>query len=209
MNSTINSRIKDDDIMRIFARVSTSLIFISQAYAYCESYFSIEANIANQIKGSPFEFSRITYQYFMVIQFCKLFEKSKNKQQADSSLIKLNELVYEKNKQLYNLYNDNSSTITQIKTSDTFKLFKILRDKIYTHSDNHELNLLLKFRFLTELQLSEFKKQMIKTISIFNTINNFYGEDVTFHNWYDSNTPRNFLKNYFKFKESFIKNIRK
>lgn len=208
MPAKFNLDQEDENIKRIIERAATTMLFVSQAYSYCASYFTADIKVSNAALEEPIKFARITQQFFMVIQFCKLFEISKNKKQADSSLFKLNDLIHDKYKQQYSSYQSITADLENIKNSPTFTLFKTLRDKTYAHADDDKINLQLKFRFLTQLQVSEFKDELIKATQVFNQIHHFYGKDLTFHNWYDSSTPKNYLKNHTRNKEFFKKHYK-
>jgi hypothetical protein len=204
-----NVKLQDEEvaIKRVFDRISTSFIFISKGFAALQSYFTLDTEQTKKIKTHPLEFAKITYQYFMIIQFCKLFETSKDKKQADSSMIKLNELIKNKYDSKYISHGINQRELDSILSSPTVKLCKTLRDKTYAHADNHAMNQQLKFKFLSKDQLADFKITLLDCIKIFNRMNAYYGMDVTFHNFYDDSTPANFLRNYFREKEYYYKNI--
>ena len=74
MGPTIKLQDEDASIKRVFDRISTSFIFISKGFAALQSYFILDTEQTKKIKTHPLEFAKITYQYFMIIQFCKLFE---------------------------------------------------------------------------------------------------------------------------------------
>lgn len=202
---------EDQEIVRMFDVISTTITFVSQSYSYFYnfSYGNLSEEERRLTYNEVFRFYKMTSQFFMVIQFCKLFESHSKNQEGDSSLIKLNNKLSAKYRSEYKKHSENVSLSKELVKSDIFQYVKQLRNKSYAHAENHPLNSPLKFVLLKEDQLIEFKNILLLSIKILNNCYSFYDTSTTFHHFYDSTTPANFIKNYSEAKKVWIENNRR
>lgn len=159
----------------------------------------------NQRQKPPLLFHRDCFQYYLTIQICKLFEVAKQKNQANSSLYKLNEVLFEKYSTAHSRYQHVKDELEGFIASDLYKHLRNLRDKTYAHSDHHSLNTPLKFFRLTEVQIREIGDVIVQLQRLFNDCVLLYGEEYTFHNLYLDSSPRNYLNNNFRSRSFFGK----
>jgi len=200
---------EEEGIKRLFNTISTTFIFISQAYCQFEAFsfgdFTDEEIL--QLKNEIFTFQVASFQFFMVVQFCKFFEKYRPEgTDGDSSLKKLNETLYKKYPDIFDKYAENRKLIQEIERNKIFKLVKDLRNKSYGHSENHPLNRPMGFILFNKTQTEQFKEMLIKAISIYKNCLGLYDIGITFHNWYDSSSPNVFLKQYLRTKAFWKEN---
>lgn len=183
--------------------ITNTFVHISQAYVnyFTYSFERIPFEDNQQRRKSPLLFHRMNFQFFLVVQVCKLFEE---KDAAISSLFALNKKLHNRYPKIYSAYNDVSTWIANTKKSTIYKKLKELRDKAYAHSDKHEFNAPLKFVFLTELETIECKTLLVQSEQMLNKCIAIYGRTYIFHNLYDSSTTRNYLKSNFRSRRFFF-----
>lgn len=202
---------EDVEIIRTIENCSTSIIFVSEAFANFKAfcYADFEEEYRKQLKESPLNFYAICFQNVMVLQILNLFETfpQRDKKRANSSLIKINEILHQKYQSEYSIYSKTRVDLLELMELSFFRHLKTLRDKSYAHSENHDENMPLRFKFFTATQIEQFSSFLLRVIEIFNRYHGFYGRDITFHNIYNSTTPMNFLKGYFRNRDFFKKNF--
>lgn len=209
----MNNKFKKEDpeIVRLFNTIITTLSHISQAYSH---YFGTtfadltddERLVAN---NEIFRFHRMTTQYFLVMNFCKLFEQYRSDIEGDSSLVKLNKRLKDKYPDDFSGQFENAGLIKSIKTSPIFLHMKLLRNKSYGHAENHVLNPPMKFVFLKQHELAMFREILLSAIKIVNNCYACYDTSTGFHHFYDSSSPKNFLKSYTRNKKFWRENYLK
>ena len=206
----MNDRFKNEhpDVKRMFDTISTTLTFVSQAYSYYHGFTATdqsdeERTISN---NEVFRFQKMSAQFFMVVQFCKLFESHSKEEEGDSSLSKLSNKLNRKYSSEFKGHSRNTVLIKSIRTSEIFKHLLNLRNKCYGHSENHPLNPPMKFAFLKKEQLEAFKQILLDAIQILNNCYALFNTSTDFHHFYNSTTPRNFLRNYARSRKYWIEN---
>ena len=201
---------EDPEIKRLFDSISTTITFISQAYAMYDAicFSKLEPEDGAELKNEIFTLQAMSLQFFLVVQFCKLFETNKTVDQGDSSLRKLNNALQKKYKQQYHFHSSNNKLIKDITKSEIFIYIDQLRNKAYAHGDNHPLHTPLRFVFLIKEQTEKFKEILLKSIHVYKECLLFYNIGTTFHNWYDSSSPHYFIKGYIRNKKFFLKHYK-
>lgn len=201
----MNSRFKNEDeqIVRLFDTISTTLAFVSQGFSYYQGYTfgDLTKDEWAEAENEVTRFHRMSAQFFLVVQFCKLFENYKGDKEGASNLANLNRRLKEKYKEDYVGYDDARRLISNVRATKIFCYLLELRNKAYGHSEINELNLPLKFIFLKKEELNSFKSILTSTIDAFNHCYRFYNTGTDFHNFYNSSTPKNYLKNYAKMRK--------
>lgn len=129
--------------------------------------------------------------------------------EGESSLYKLNNLLRDKYPGDFGWYSGNLKILKEIRKSKIFKLVSDLRNKSYGHSDNHPLNVPLKFIFFRNDETNEFKEILLKAIDVFKNCYHLYDIGTGFHHFYDSNSPRNFLKSYLRERKTMLEKHRR
>jgi hypothetical protein len=199
---------EQEEIKWLFDNVSSTIINISRALcqfeAYCFMEFSDEEVL--QLKNDILTFHVITFQFFIVVNFCKLFETKVSNLQGSASLYQLNNQLSKKYPEEFGKYRDNKNSLKRISKSDIFILFDELRNKSYAHSDKHPLNKPRKFIQLNKKQTAEFRAIFLLSIEIYKNCIDLYGISTTFHHFYDSSSPKVFLKQYLKTKKYWAEN---
>ncbi len=187
-------------IQNIFDSSGTTLIFLSQGYSHFNAYsftpFTVEENL--HLKDEIFSFHAMSFQFFVVVQFCKLFEPGGNRKRGASSLKNLNQILGKKYGDEFRWFDENNGILEEIQNSVMFKKIKILRNKCYGHSQIHSLNKPMTFNFLNESETDELKQMLIKSIQVYRNCYRHFGIGTDFQNWYNSSSPKNFLKQYFQ-----------
>lgn len=193
----------DANIIHLFDTISTTLSHVSQAYAYYNAYAfgDLTAEEKQLVSSEVLRFNRMTAQFFLVVQFCKLFETPTRSNQGQSSLSRLNDKMKEFYPADYQGFEQANQLIQDIKDTAIYIHLKKLRNKAYGHSEKHELNLPLKFMLLTRSQLDEFKVILLQSIQVFNLCYKFFDTHFDTQNFYNSTTPKNFLKQYSRMKK--------
>jgi hypothetical protein len=186
---------------------ASTLADVSRAFANLLAYAveQIPFEDDNQRKKAPILFHRDCFQYYLTIQLCKLFEPAKRKSQANSSLYKLNEVLYEKYPTKHNKYRQVKNELESFQASEICKHLRMLRDKTYAHSDVHDLNTPLKFFRLTPHQIEEIRLLIIQLELLYNSCVMVYDKEFTFHNFYKDTTPKNYLNYNFRARAFFRK----
>lgn len=195
---------EDQNIKRLFDNVSTIIINISRALSQMEGYYSTELEETEkmELRGEIFSFNVQCFQFYMVIEFCKLFEKSKLlSTEGDSSLRNLNHRLNLKYKARFEKSEENLKLISKIEKNVFYKHLLILRNKTYAHSDNHIVNKPMKFVFFRPQQLTAYKSLLLEAIEIYKNCLGLYGIGANFHNFYDSSSTKVFLSHYFRMKK--------
>jgi hypothetical protein len=201
---------EDPAIKRIFDNISTTIIFISQAYAHFNAYsfgdFSEEE--LPQVRNEIFTFQNIASQFFLVVQFCKLMDKSGKSDEAESSLYKLNNILRDTYTTDFNRHSENVKLLKEIGKRKIYLLMSTLRNKNYGHSDNHPLNIPLRFIFLKKNEINEFYEIFLNAIKVFENCYHLYDVGISFQHFYNSSSPKNFLKGYFRYKKFWFEHHR-
>lgn len=141
-----------------------------------EYYSSDEIKIVN---NSTFDFYRVTLQYCLVMEYCKLLEEgNKDNKKNISSLNKLNKIIFHNsNKKFCELYNENIHSIKNIKASPFYTKIKSLRDKKFGHADNDAINIPFIFEGFSTADIKNAFDHLGIIKIIFNNLGNVYGRN--------------------------------
>ena len=202
MPTSIEYKNEEPYVKNIFDTISTTIIFISQAYSHFNAYSfgELTDEESRQLKNEIFTFQNMASQFVLVVQFCKLMENKVQGDKGESSLYKLNNLLQKKYPDDFKEHSKNVKILKEIQKSKIFGLVSDLRNKSYGHADNHPLNKPLTFIFFKKPETSEFKEMLLKAIEVFKNCYRLYDIGTGFHHFYDSGSPKNFLKSYLRNK---------
>ena len=104
-------------------------------------------------------------------------------------------------------HSENAKLLKEIRKSKIFELLSDLRNKSYGHSDNHPLNRPLTFRFFRKDETMDFKEIFLKAIKVLQNCYHLYDIGTTFHHFYDSGSPENFLRGYLRGKKIRLNSV--
>ncbi len=202
---------EDKKIVDLLDGAATVLIFMSKAYSNYVAYSFVDYKDAypGDLSIEPLKFSRFSFQYCLIVQFCKLFEPFSKKNTGSSSLRHLNSLLTNKYPEFLQASKKNKRLINEIVNNQLFLKIKDLRNKSYAHSDSDSINKLLGFTFLTKQETDEFREIMLKAIAVYATCKAIYGITDIFHIFYDDLEPKKFLTRYFRNKKYYINSLGK
>lgn len=161
---------EDPRIVSLMEGTGTVLLFVSNAYAHYKSltveHYADDTN--NELAAGPFKFYKMSTQYFLTIQFCKLFEKSRGTNTSKSSLIDLDAAIFQKYPSEYaSIHEENELLIASIIYDSFFERMKILRNKCYAHGDDHTINPDLKFIYFNAQEIEDFDYLLMQAIEVF------------------------------------------
>ena len=194
---------EDEAIKNLFDHINTTVIFISQALSQFEAYSFLKLSDEEllELKNEIFSFHVKSFQFFIVVNFCKLLEPIYNDQRGVASLVKLNSALSKKYRTQFTSHSDNVKIIKEIRSKRIFKIIYELRNMSYAHSDVHPLNKPRTMILMNESDTKEFREIFLQAITVLKNCYGFYDVGSTFHHFYDSSSPANFLKQYLKMKK--------
>jgi hypothetical protein len=160
--------------------VCSSLFFCSQAVHELRTlttrYELSEANFLTQ--KPPFNFYKASLMYLIILEYCKLFYPKETRDRL-SSIYNL----WDESCKLYpGLDNEsNRLAINSLEINELTMNIKMLRDKRFAHSDQHDLNKLFNIKVFTEDEQNELASQMNIAFYLLNEIHQCAkGSDLLF-----------------------------
>ncbi|CAL1519117.1 hypothetical protein [Chitinophaga sp. MM2321] len=179
------------DILKCYDSICTTMVYVCQAFSHLAAYSDPRFTLVNL--NGVLKFQKAAAQFFLVVQFLKLFEPKTGHTEGHSSLYKLNSLLQKAHIEYKPHYKEIKKCIQSIQKDDLYKKLNLLRNKCYAHSESHPINPIFKFDFLDLAEQSKMKNFIVEAENVINIICNFYDHTMIFSNWYNSLMPVNFI----------------
>lgn len=153
--------------------------------------------------------------YRVVLQYC--FNSEYNKLLVDnlkylklypntnaSSLFFLNELVFEDRKDSFERkYQENLSILKKILQTDYYQKMRLLRDKKFSHSDDHTINNPLQIKGLTDDEIATGFDHLTLIFNVFENCTSQYGFSFSARVPHNENRTRNFIRFHAVYKKYY------
>jgi hypothetical protein len=169
----------------------------------------------------PFKFYRVSLQYLIVMELCKLLEPDtkddpRNKTKWEkfesvnvASVSKISRIIYELKGEAFHVNHiENKKTLNNIRKSTFYGILKTERDKKLGHSDGDYEGNPYSIKTFNELEIREAKTILDQIDKVFERCTNaFDGSHFMFQ--YNDNQTRIFIDYHIVFEEYFNKNLMK
>lgn len=176
---------------------------------------------AELINLHPFSFYRVSLQYMIVMELCKLLEpdtkdnpnKKKNWEKFEAenpaSISKISRIIFELRGNSYqNDHKTNVKTLDEIRKSVFYKNLKIERDKKLGHSDANYSGNPYSVKTFNETEIREVKKILGEINVVFKRGTNSYA-DYEYYLQHEDGRTRNFIDYHIVYKEHYDNNLMK
>jgi len=156
------------------------------------------------VSGNPFWFYGVSLQYCIMMEYAKFLETiTKEGNENAAFLFKLNKAALKGNFDLK--YNESKKIVKALWKPELYPLLKDLRNKKFTHSDNHPINNPLNIQRFIADKIIGIENQFSELFKVFNSVlSNVKNTSFELDN--DTNTA-NFIKYHAVLKKNYLDNF--